>query len=165
MLKAYNRFMKLIEALIIVLLSTAVLIIVAQIIWRYLLKAPLGWTEQVARAEFIWIIMLGIPVMFNRYITMSFDLILNKIKGVARQIMQIFINLVGMAFCAFYFTASLQLCISTGDRLVTGMPIPMNALYSAQPACAALLFIVLIKQTVEFIQKMKKQEGKPECSE
>jgi TRAP-type C4-dicarboxylate transport system permease small subunit len=155
--------MKFIEAILIVLLSTAVLLIVAQIIWRYVLRSPLGWTEQVARAEFIWMIMLGIPVMFNRYITMSFDLILSKIKGGANTTLRILINLIGLSFCVFYFIASLTLCINTGSRMVTGMPIPLNALYSAQPTCAALLFIVLVKQTVEILQKAVRKEDKPQC--
>lgn len=79
--KFVDKIMRCIEALLIILLSTAVLIIFMQIIWRYALRTPLGWTEQIARAEFIWMVMLGIPVMFNRGITMSFDIFLQKITG------------------------------------------------------------------------------------
>jgi len=152
--------MKFIEVIVVVLLSSAVLVIVAQIVWRYVLRSPLGWTEQVARAEFIWLVMLGIPAMFNRYITMSFDIILEKIRGNAQSIVKIFIYLVCIGFCVFYFLASMELCIKTGNRMVPGIPIPYIALYSAQPVGAALLGIVFIKQFAETIQKMRRKEAK-----
>ena len=159
MIKAVNKLMKFIEVLAVVLLGTAVLVIVAQIVWRYVLRSPLGWTEQVARAEFIWLVMIGIPAMFNRYITMSFDLILEKIRGKAQSIIKILIFLIGIGFCVFYFIASLELCIKTGNRMVPGIPIPYIALYSAQPVGAALLGMVLIKQLAETIQKMRRKEA------
>ena len=160
MIKAVDKLMKFVEAIMIILLSTAVLVIIAQIFWRYVLGAPLGWTEQVARSEFIWLVMLGIPAMFNRKITMSFDIILSKIKGIANSIVRIFLTLIGMGFGVFYFIASLQLCINTGSRLVPGLPLPYNALYTAQPVGAALMFIVFAKQLFEIIQTMRKGEDK-----
>lgn len=159
MIKAVDKLMKVIEVAVVVLLSTAVLVIVAQIIWRYVLRSPLGWTEQVARAEFIWLVMLGIPSMFHRYITMSFDIILEKIRGRAQSVIRIMIYVIAIGFCVFYFLASLQLCLRTGNRMVPGMPIPYNALYSAQPVGAALLGIVFIKQLVETVQKMYRKEA------
>jgi len=162
MTKAVNKLMKLVEIIMIILLLTAVLFIVAQIFWRYVLRNPLGWTEQAARSVFIWLIMLGIPVMFNRNITMSFDIILEKITGTAHDVIQICLKLLGIGFSVFYFFASLQLCINTGSRMVSGMPIPLNALYCAQPVCAVLLLIVFIKQIAEAVRKLKSREGKRE---
>ena len=118
MIKFVDKLMRIVEIIMIALLSAAVLVIVAQIFWRYVLRAPLGWTEQVARTGFIWLVMLGIPAMFNRNITMSFDIILNKIPGKANTIIQCFLLLVGISFCIFYFSSGLQLCFRTGGRMV-----------------------------------------------
>jgi len=159
MIKAVNWLMKIVEYIMIVLLAASVLVIVMQVFWRYVLVSPLGWTEQAARSGFIWLVMLGIPVLFNRKITMSFDILLEKITGIANQIIQLFLRLLGIGFSVFYFVASLELCIKTGSRMVSGMPIPFNALYSAQPVCAALMFIVFVKQIVEIIIQMKHKEG------
>lgn len=158
MVKAVNKLMKIVEAVIIVLLSAAVLVIVMQVVWRYAFRTPLGWTEQAARSGFIWTVMLGIPVMFNRNITMSFDVLLEKITGAAHTVIQVILKILGMGFCVYYFIASLQLCISAGGRMVAGMPIPINALYIAQPVCALLLFIVFLKQIVETAQKKRSRE-------
>ena len=157
--KLVDKLMSCVEAILIALMGTSVLIVVMQILWRYVFQSPLGWTEQIARSEFIWIVMLGIPVMFNRGITMSFDVVLQKITGKAHKIIQIALRVIGMAFCTFYFVASIELCISAGSRTISGVPLPYNALYGAQPVCAVLLFLVFIKQLIGLIRGFKIEEG------
>jgi TRAP-type C4-dicarboxylate transport system permease small subunit len=157
MLKVYNKLFKLIEAVMVVLLSWSVIVIAAQIFWRYVLRAPLGWTEQAARAGFIWMVMLGIPVMFNRDIWMSFDIILEKIPGKANLVIHAFLLVCGLAFSVFYFFASLKLCLLTGNRQVSGFPLPMNALYSAQPAGALLLILVFVRKFIGLVATSKPQ--------
>lgn len=161
MLKLYNKLFKLIEAIMVVLLSWSVVVIVAQIFWRYVLRAPLGWTEQAARAGFIWMVMLGIPVMFNHDIWMSFDVILEKIPGKANVAVHAFLLAFGAAFSLFYFFASLKLCLLTGNRQVPGFPLPMNALYIAQPAGATLLLLVFLRKIAGLTFKAKPQASGP----
>ena len=47
--KAVNKLMNLIEILIIALLSLEVLVIVAQVIFRYIFRSPLSWSDQACR--------------------------------------------------------------------------------------------------------------------
>ena len=153
-----DKLMRLIEGVLIALIGTSVMIVIMQIVWRYVFRSPLGWTEQIARAEFIWIVMLGIPVMFNRGITMSFDVLLQKLKGKTHKSVQIALRLIGMTFCGFYFTASVELCRTASNLTAAGVKMPVNALYGAQPVCAALLFLVFLRQIINLIRDFKKEE-------
>ena len=63
-------------------LAVAVAIIAVQVFWRYVLGSPLAWTEEVSRYIFIWIVMLGIPIMFNRDIAICFDLFSGKLMAI-----------------------------------------------------------------------------------
>ena len=159
MIKFVNKLMTLVEIVLIVLMSGATLIVVTQVFWRYVLKSPLGWTEQVCRIAFIWMVMLGIPVIFNRGITMAFDILLDHIHGKAHFIIQVLIQILGLAFSVFYFMASTQLCLSAAGRMTSGVKVPQNLLYIAQPIAAVLLFLVLFKQLIELVQKQKKPMG------
>lgn len=49
MRKAVDKLMKAISLLLGILLIAAVLLVVVQIIFRYLLKSPLGWTNQMCQ--------------------------------------------------------------------------------------------------------------------
>lgn len=156
MTKIINKLMSFVEFVLLVLMSGATLIVVAQVFWRYVLHSPLGWTEQVCRITFNWMVMLGIPVIFNRGITMAFDILLNHIRGEANFIVRVVIQVLGLAFSVFYFVASMQLCLSAVGRMTSGVKVPQNLLYGAQPIAATLLFLVLLKQLVEMVQLKKK---------
>ena len=155
MVKFVDKLMSFVETVLIVLMSGATLIVVAQVFWRYVLHSPLGWTEQVCRIAFIWMVMLGIPVIFNRGITMAFDILIDHIHGKAHFIIQVAILILGLAFSVFYFMASMQLCLSAVGRMTSGVKVPQNLLYGAQHIAAALLFLVLLKQLIELVRTEK----------
>ena len=77
MIKLIDKLMKGIECLVTILLGLEVVVIVAQIFFRYVLRRPLSWSDQACRFGLVWIIMLGVPVMFHRKSTVSFDLIID----------------------------------------------------------------------------------------
>ena len=78
--KAVSMLMRFVEFVVTLLFAISVLLVVAQVFWRRILQDPIGWTEQISRALFCWMTMLGIPVLFNRNILMSFDMVQNLFK-------------------------------------------------------------------------------------
>lgn len=159
MIKAVKALMKFIEGLLIAMLLVSVLIVVMQIVWRYVLRTPLSWTDQTARFLFVWMTMLGIPVLFNRNILMSFDLVQDKLGDHAHDLLRIAFRVLGLFFCVCWFIFSLQLCETSGGNYFAGIRIPYNALYSAQPVCCALLFLVQITQIVELARGIRERKG------
>lgn len=155
MVKFVNKLMSGVEILLTILMGGASMIVIAQVLWRYVLSSPLGWTEQISRFAFIWIVMLGIPTIFNRNITMAFDILLGSLHGNLRTFLEIAIRILGLAFSVFWFIAALQLCISTGNRMTSGVRMPQNLLYGSQLVAAALLFLVLLKQIYEVARDAK----------
>lgn len=158
MVKLINSLMKIVAFIATAFLAASVVIVTMQIVWRYVLSSPLGWTDQMARFSFIWFTMLGIPVMFNKNIMMSFDLVIDQITGKGHYIIQLFIRLLGIFFCVCYAIFSIELCIRTGPRLFPGVKIPYNSLYCSQTVCAVLLTLVFIKQIIEIIDRMRNEE-------
>lgn len=158
MVKAVNKLMKIDEFIVTALMGAAVIIVILQIFFRYVLGDPLSWSDQMARFTFMWIVMLGIPAMFNRNIMMSFDLILDHLPNKTHHIVHIVIRLVGLFFCVFYFLFTLELCQMSAGKVFPGVKIPYNFLYGAQPTCAVLLGIVMIKQAYIHIMKMLGKE-------
>ena len=133
-------------------LMATVVIVCFQVFFRYVLKSPIGWSEQICRLLFLWSIMLGIPVIFDKKVDMAFDIFFNMYPLKGKRIASILFNLIGLAFSVFYLTCGLQLCIRTGSRMTAGVKMPMNFLYGAQPVCAILLALVFIVRLVEAIK-------------
>lgn len=142
------------------MLGAAVVFIVLQVFFRYVLHSPLGWTEQGARYLFIWFVMLGIPIMFHHNITLAFDLIFEKFPPKMQFVVGTVLKLLSCLFCAYYFRYSLVLCMKTGMRMATGIRIPMVMIYAAQPVASALLLIVVVNQIVIAFRSLKSKEVK-----
>lgn len=155
MVKAVKTLMKLVEIVLIILLFASVVIVVMQIIWRKILGDPLSWTDQTARFLFVWMTMLGIPVLFNRNILMSFDLVQDKLSPRNHDILRIAFRVLGLFFCVCYFIFSLQLCMKSVGNYFAGIRIPYNTLYVAQPVCCVLLTLVQSSQIVELVRKLR----------
>lgn len=169
MIKAVKKVMKFVEWLLILLLFISVVIVVMQIVWRKILRDPLSWTDQTARFLFVWMTMLGIPVLFNRNILMSFDLVQEKLKEESRDIFRIAFRVFGLFFSVAYFLFSMQLCLKSVGNYFAGIKIPYNWLYSSQPICCVLLFFVLLTQIIEIVQQLQKpknneEDGEQACS-
>ena len=156
MTKAVDKLMWLIECIVTIMFAFCVILVVAQVFWRYVLVDPITWSNQVVRAFFCWMTYLGIPVLFHRNIMMSFDLIQDLLPERQHDLLKILFRILGIGFCIMWFWFSMELCMaktSVGKFFPGLIPIihqiPKNALYSAQPVCCVLTTIVFLKQIVE----------------
>ena len=149
MIKLIDKLMKGIECLVTILLGLEVVVIVAQIFFRYVLRRPLSWSDQACRFGLVWIIMLGVPVMFHRKSTVSFDLIFQKTTGKTRKLFELFFYLCGLFFGVTFLLCSIQYVQKSGAMSVPGFPgLKYWMLYSAEVVCGALLSIVMLKDIV-----------------
>ena len=57
------------------LMFSMMLLICAQVFYRYVLTAPLPWSEELGRYIFIWMSFLGIAAAYYKGRHMAFDLI------------------------------------------------------------------------------------------
>ena len=169
MTKAVKKIMAIDEVIVTILFAISVLLVMAQVFWRYVLGDPITWSSQISRALFCWMTYLGIPILFNRNILMSFDLVENSFSEKGQAILKIIFRLIGLFFCVCWFYFSYVLCTApttVGKSFPGLLPIitalPKNALYISQPICCVLLFLVQLSQIFEIAGGMKKakKEGK-----
>ena len=159
MKKVLDGVIRAIGILLRILLIISVLLIVLQVFFRYFLKKPLMWTEQVCRMIFIWMMMLGIPVLFHEKNFMSFDMLLEKVPDRPRKIVQIVINICVCAFALFWCYGSITLIMGTYRKITSGVRVPYWFLYSAQTVGSLMLAWVMAQQTVDGIRECKSAKG------
>ena len=161
--KAVNKLMNLIEILIIALLSLEVLVIVAQVIFRYIFRSPLSWSDQACRFGLVWIVMLGIPVMFHRKGTVAFDLIFSKTKGTTRKLFEIFFDICSAFLGITIFVCSIQYVQKCGGGSVPGCgALKFWMLYCSETVCGFLLILVCVKDILKGIRTFHEKDEKSE---
>ena len=84
-----------------------VLVTLAQVIFRYVLAAPLPWSEELARYCFVWIVFLGGAVGLSRGTHLGVDLLVNAFPEVARRRFDALTNTLVAIFAATVIYASL----------------------------------------------------------
>lgn len=144
--KILDKIIWLLEKIVMVFLGVAIIIIAFQIFFRYVLENPLWWSEQTARCLFIWMMMLSVPIIFRRKGAVAFDLLVNAMPEKIRDIIHIAAQCVVLFFSVSYCYYGIELCIQTGNRIISGIEVPQNLMYIAAPISMFILTLVILEQ-------------------
>lgn len=109
------------------------LLIIVQVLLRFLFKGGLSWGEEIARIMFVWLsfITFGYLTRNNRHVRIGF--LRERFSEQVQKYLLIACDLLFLIFSLFAFKAVLMLCIQTAqfeDKLVT-LPISSNLLYAS----------------------------------
>ena len=158
--KAFDAVEKVLCALSGTLLAIFTLLTLVQVITRYCFNMPLSWSEQLARYLFIWMLMLYMPVLMRRGNNLGFDLIISHFSKKAQDIFWLVCEALIAGFAGLYCYYSIQLCIKFSKKVLVGLGIKANWVYSAQIVGAGLLCLFCIELIINRIIAMK--NGKKE---
>ncbi len=163
MRKLLDAVMVLNKKILVVLLSVFTLIVVLQVVARYIFHSPLTWSEQVARYLFIWMIMLGTPLAMRMNVHIAFDMVLKWMPLRLQKGLKIMNLALIAAFGSYWCMKSLDLVFRSTETIAAGIEIPMNYIYSAQPVGAALLVLVSLEALFgnRDRKSTEKEAGKP----
>ena len=131
--KQIDLFWKLVEKvfywLSVLSLGGMTLLIFGQVLFRYVFKTPLAWSEELARFLFIWMTFVASVMAARRGQQIKVDLLVDGLSSVGKKIIGIFANLVTTGF----FGIIVYYCISLWDRLgmqsSPALQLPMSFVY------------------------------------
>jgi TRAP-type C4-dicarboxylate transport system permease small subunit len=163
MKKIMGKIMKLLSWVLAIMLVLTVIIVILQIIWRYIFRDPLNWSDQLCRFLYVWIVMLGIPIIFHYKSVTAFDFFTDKMSKQVQQYLDAFMCLLAMFFAVSFFIFSYQFIEKKGSLPIPGFGnLPYTMIYLSMPICSILLFTEMLSQFLETITLMikKKEERK-----
>lgn len=142
-------------------LSIFFIAIMIQIGARYF-GIPMIWTEEVANYSFIWAVFMGAAVMVNRKEHFRFDGLSKKLKGKAKIYLDIFNNLILLAFNIAILYYGIQALENFWDYRWMALPfLKMGYVWIAIPIMGITMVLYSLVHLIENI----KQLGAKEVSE
>ncbi len=96
-----QRIDKIIEVVLIALMSILVIDVLWQVFSRYVLTAPSSFTDELAGFLLIWVGLLGAAYVAGKNEHLAIDLMLQKMKGIKKRRLQTIINMVVGVFALF----------------------------------------------------------------
>jgi len=129
-----------------VVFFVAILVVmVCQVVFRYVLNTPLTWTEELARILFIWACFLGAPVATRRGNHVTILFVFDRLpRGVSRVVV-LGIQAVSLVFFLQLVILGAVLAVRSHSVEAITLPIPWSLIYLAVPVSG----ILMILQTVD----------------
>jgi TRAP-type C4-dicarboxylate transport system permease small subunit len=150
-----SRIMQRVMVPVIFLLSGVMfLVVIAQVIFRYILSQPLPWSEELARYLMIWVACLAASEAYAKGNHVGINLVIDALKPSLRKIMILAIHLAVSVLMGLIAYQGFALSFLLRDQLSPALEIPMTWPYMAVPVGAVL---ILIQALALFF----KQVGKP----
>ena len=121
-----------------------VISILLQVFFRYVMNAPLYWSEEIARYAFVWLVFIGAAIASKRGAHIGVDYLVMHLPDVSRNILAIIVNLLVLFFIACVIYMSVGVIKSNMTQLSPAMRIPMGYIYMAIPIGLGISSVYII---------------------
>lgn len=141
--------------LLILLISALTVSTALQVITRFIIKAPLVWTEEVSRMTFIWTTMLGASLATKHRTHLSVDLLSGKLSRRVQGVLDILVFMMMTTVGLIFILAGWAFVQKNLTRISETAGIPMIWLYISGPVSGGLMLIYLLEQLPELWAKVR----------
>jgi TRAP-type C4-dicarboxylate transport system permease small subunit len=137
-----SRIMQRVMVPVIFLVSGAMfLVVIAQVIFRYVLSQPLPWSEELARYLMIWVACLAASEAYVKGNHVGVSLVIDALKPSLHKIMILVIHLIVSILMGIIAYQGFMLSFLLHDQLSPALELPMTWPYMAVPVGASLILI------------------------
>lgn len=165
MLKAYSKFLNAIEkaekAVLALSMAAMVVLMLYQVILRYVFSSSNSWSEELVRYLFILDVMLAASIAVRRNSHLQIDVLINCFSPKLKRIFTIAATLAGIVFLALLFWYSLDLCMTATSNVSPGLGIPMSIPYACVPLGAVLMILTSIEVILKTVEELRHEEEVP----
>lgn len=152
------------EVILVLLLSLIVLVMLYQIVMRYVFNDSLTWSEEFCRYCFIWFMFVGFSYSIRFDLDLRVDAIVNLLPVAVKKGISAVGLLMCLALTSYLFIHSFQTVagvIKTGETS-TGLHLPLKFIYAASVVGYGLGTVRYIQRIVMLFTS-KKEKGDAEA--
>jgi TRAP-type transport system small permease protein len=150
-----RRLTWLVERMLIILSILISVVVFLQVLFRYLLRQPLFWSEELPRYLLIWMSFLAAALAQKHDAHINITLCLAPLSTRARQVLKILTDAVILAFFwVLIYSGGLVTSITAHHRS-TALQLPMGLVYAALPVGAILMSLYLVLQIADSVRRLK----------
>jgi TRAP-type C4-dicarboxylate transport system permease small subunit len=125
----------------VILFAAILLVMVLQVTFRYVLAAPLTWTEELARYLYIWACWLGAPVALRRGNHITITVVSARLTPGLGRVVALGTQLLALTFLVQLTLQGTILTIKSHSLEAITLPIPWSVIYAAAPLSALTMIL------------------------
>jgi TRAP-type C4-dicarboxylate transport system permease small subunit len=139
MTKPTRHLWRLLEAAVLTAFAVMVVLVIAQVFFRYILQVSVPWTEEAARWIYAWQIFLGSALAARRGLHLRATFLLDRFPSRLRAVVDFAIGLAGLLFLAGIVWGALIMMRATYGVEAGSFPVSTSYLYLAIPVSLAIM--------------------------
>ena len=147
---------RIVEDVCFVLVVVLAVVVFFQVFNRFILKAPMAWTEELAMLLFQWVVFLGAAVGVKRMSHFGIDLFVEKLSEKTRHRIDLIVPFTVGAIAMTLIVEGFKLLKLTQYQLYTTMDISHAWATAAMPISGILMMFYLIQHEIRI---WKRREG------
>jgi TRAP-type C4-dicarboxylate transport system permease small subunit len=128
--------------------------IAAGVLFRYVLSAPLVWSDEVAILCLVWITFLGASMSVKKHNSPAITFLMDKLSGTPRKILLIIGMMITLIFIGtiIYISFGWLSSPNIAVQKTASLELPMIVGYISVPVCFICMFIHLLEITLSTIK-------------
>ncbi len=116
-----------------------------QVVFRYVLHAPLSWSEELARFLLMWFGMLGAAYAFKTKSHFALEFLVKRCGGYLRRAIVVFTLVASSAFLIVFILKSFDLIRDAATQIAPGTQLPMAVPYSSAAVGGTLILYYVLR--------------------
>lgn len=159
-MKLLKKFISNFEAyLCVAMLIVMSIVVFIQVIFRFVLKSSLPWSEELCRYLLVYVSFLGGAYGVKTGAHLGVEAVTLMMPKKMRKVVEIFVLLLGIALCAILLKLGIDIVATQFRRMQysPAMRIPMAYAYMAIPIGMGFFILRYILKLVELIKNFKKE--------
>lgn len=149
-----SRVTRGLEHLCALMLAVLVVLLFIQVFSRYALADPPDWTEELARAVFIYLIFVGGALAVVRKAHLKIETLHERLSPGARLSLDSVLILLGVVFLGVVVYHSVTLLGQLSHQPMTSVPISKAFMFAAVPIGCALMLVYELKRLFATIRAL-----------
>ncbi len=144
------------SVVLILCMALSVVSIFSQVVFRYVFRNPLVWSEEVARYSLIWMTMIGAAVATRHGQHLLIDSIVSRFSERNRQRAAVVLQAISIAFCLLMSWLGVEISRLAWKAISPATHIPMGVVYASMPIGFVCMAVYAIEGMCKTISDMAK---------
>ena len=129
------------------------------VVGRAFFGASMGWSQDIIRLCFTYIIYLGAAYCVREKGHLNIDFVLGMMKPQVRRIVELVINIVLLAFFVFIVYYGIVFVGTGAIQKSPYLMIPMKYYYMGIPIAGVMMFFYMLEQVIDEIRSLAAGKG------
>jgi len=144
-----GRIWKCIEVTALIAFVVMLVLVMSQVVFRYVLQVSVPWTEEAARWFYAWQIFLGSSLAMRERLHLQITVLLGRFTGRPRACLDFFAALTGLGFLAGIIWGSLLMIRAVYPVQAGSFPISTSYLYLSLPVGLIAMLVLTLRDVVD----------------